>query len=335
MPLARSCTSVHPREGSRKSLRFQAILFLNRPQEFSHANGRKAGPWRNQLRALLFDVGHQERKAVAVLSALPGAGHFSAAIFYVTMGLLAGLVALGVRGEPPDGRVVVRALRDLPFGPILLITIALGALSLVVWRVLQAFWDIENKGRSFVGMCQRARYLISATFYLGIPIGVGRMLFGFHTPSGEQIAEEAASTVIKFPFGWSIVLGAGMGFLVAGGYYLYRTCRGNFERVFQCERMTERQRRLCFALGRFGCASRGAILLVIGYYLILAGWNVDPGQVEGQAGALYIIGSQPLGPVMLGIVALGLIALGFYSLAELRYGRDPREKVVRAIRQMA
>ena len=275
----------------------------------------------------------QQKNAVAVLGALPGAGHFSAAIFYVTMGLLAGLVALGLRGEPPDGRVVVRALRDLPFGPILLVTIALGALSLVVWRLLQAFWDIEGKGRSFFGWCQRARYLFSAAFYFTIPIGVARMFFGFHTPSGEQMAEQAASSVIRFPFGWSIVLGTGMGFLTVGGYYLYRTLRGNFERVFRCEQMTERQRKFCFALGRFGCGSRGVILLVIGYYLMVAGWNVDPRQVEGQAGALQIIASQPFGPIMLGIVALGLVALGLYSFAELCYGRDPRDKVVRAIQR--
>jgi hypothetical protein len=62
---------------------------------------------------------------------------------------------------------------------------------------------------------------------------------------------------------------------------------------------------------------------------------VDPRQVEGQAGALQIIASQPLGPMMLGVVALGLVALGLYSLAELRYGRDPREKVIRAVQRAA
>ena len=124
-----------------------------------------------------------------------------------------------------------------------------------------------------------------------------------------------------------------MGFLTAGAFYFYKTCRGNFEGVFRCEQMSERQRRFCFTLGRFGCASRSVILFVIGYYLILAGWNVDPRQVEGQAGALQIIGNQPLGPVMPGIVALGLVALGLYSLAELRYGRNPRDKVRRAIQR--
>ena len=266
-----------------------------------------------------------------MLSALPGAGHFSSAVLHVTMGLLAGLLALGFRGEAPDGRVVVRALRDLPFGPALLFAVSAGALCLVVWRLLQAFWDIEGKGRSFIGLCHRARFLFGAAVYSTIPIFIGRMLLGYPQRSGEQLAEEAASAIIGFPFGWSIVLGTGMGFLASGGFYIYKMFRGNFEGVFRCAEMTERQRKLCFALGRLGCAARGMIFLVIGYYLMVAGWNVDPRQVEGQAGALQIIAQQPFGPMMLGIVALGLIAFGAYSIAELRYGNDPREKVVRAL----
>lgn len=247
------------------------------------------------------------------------------------MGLLVGLVALGLRGETPDGRMVMRAIRDLPFGPILMIVTALGALCLVVWRLLQAFWDLEGKGHGIVGLCMRGRYLFSAAIYLSIPILVTRMLLGIQPRSGGQLAREAASAVIGFPFGWSIVLGTGMGFLISGGYYIYRMCRGNFEGVFYCDRMTKKQKRFCFALGRLGCAARAMIFLVVGYYLMVAGWNVDPRQVEGQAGALQIIGRQPLGPMMLGIVALGLIGFGIFSLAESRYGRIPRDRVTQAI----
>ena len=75
----------------------------------------------------------------------------------------------------------------------------------------------------------------------------------------------------------------------------------------------------------------GIIFLVIGYYLVLAGWNVDPQQVEGQAGALHIIAQQPLGPMMLGFISIGLVALGAFSFAELRYGRIPREKLARIV----
>lgn len=274
---------------------------------------------------------NDRKKAVAVLSALPGAGHLSAAVLYVTMGLLAGLVALGIRGETPDARLAVRALWEQPFGPALLLLVAFGSLALVLWRLLQAFCDLEGKGRSFFGWCKRLRYLASAAFYFGVPVCVARILFHVPTASGEQLAEEAASAVIRFPFGWSIVLGTGMGFSIAGAYYLYRMCRGNFEGIFHCEKMSDNQRKVYFMLGRLGCAARGIIFLVIGYYLMLAGWNVNPRQVEGQAGALHIIAQQPLGPIMLGFIALGLVALGAFSVAELRYGKIPKEKLARVM----
>jgi hypothetical protein len=273
----------------------------------------------------------EKKKAIAVISALPGVGHFSAAIINVTMGLLAGLVALGLRGETPDARMVMRALRELPFGPMLMIVTAAGAVCLAVWRILQAVWDLEGKGRGFIGLCQRGRYLFGAVFYLSVPILVTRMLFGLQPRSGGQLAREAASAVIGFPFGWSIVLGTGMGFLAAGCFYIYKMCRGNFEGVFYCDQMTEKQRKLCFAFGRLGCAARAMIFLVVGYYLMVAGWNVDPRQVEGQAGALQIIAQQPFGPMMLGVVALGLIGFGVFSLAESRYGRIPRDKVTQRV----
>lgn len=273
----------------------------------------------------------ERQKAITVISALPTAGYASAAVLYVTMGLLAGLVALGIRGEAPDARVAVRALWEQPFGPAFLAIVATGATCLVVWRLLQAIWDLEDKGKSFVGLCQRIRYVLSAIFYASVPICAARILFHVPTPSGEQLAEQAASTIIRFPFGWSIVFGTGIGFAVAGIYYFYRMCRGNFEGIFHCEKMTDIQRKIYFCMGRLGCAARGTIFLVIGYYLILAGWNVDPRQVEGQAGALQIIASQPLGPMMLGFIAVGLIALGAFSFAEVRYGRIPRERLHRVV----
>ncbi len=107
----------------------------------------------------------EREKAVAVISALPSAGHLSAAVLYVTMGLLAGLVALGIRGEAPDARVAIRALWEQPLGPALLIAVALGATCLVIWRLLQAIWDLEGQGRSLIGLCKRSRYLLSAALY--------------------------------------------------------------------------------------------------------------------------------------------------------------------------
>jgi hypothetical protein len=260
------------------------------------------------------------------IRALPGAAHVTVAVLYVTMGLLAALVAFGLRSEAPDIREAIRTLKEQPFGPALLVIIAVGSACLVFWRILQAIGDLEEKGRTILGLCHRARFLFGAAIYAGVPVFVCQILTGGPARSGEQLVEEAAGNMIRFPFGWTIIVASGLGFLAGGGYCLYRMMRGNFHAWFHCNEMSETQRQICFALGRLGYGARGIIFLVVGYFLTLAGWNLNPTQVEGQAGALQSIFRQPLGPAWLGMISLGLVAFGIFSLLAIRYGRVPEKK---------
>jgi len=278
-------------------------------------------------------VADSEKQKIAFIRALPGAGHLSAAVIYVTMGLLAGLAAIGFRGPTPDLRETMRAIREQPFGPIILLLIALGSISLVVWRLLQAFADLERKGTSFVGIFQRARFFVSGLFYGGMPFLVWRMFTGAPVRSGEQWAREAASHLILLPFGWTLLVGVGIGFLSYGGTCIYRMIRGNFHKWFHCERMTRFQQFTCFALGRIGYAARGSIFLIIGSFVVRAGWHLNPGEVSGQAGALHKILLQPYGPLLLGLVAVGLISFGLFSLATLRFGKVPVERAGQLIKE--
>lgn len=266
-----------------------------------------------------------------LIRALPGAGHFSVAVLYVTTGLLAALLAFGMRREAPDVRGVIRVLKEQPFGPALLFLVALGSICLVVWRLLQAFVDVEDKGRTLVGLFQRARYLFGACLYLGLPILIFRMFAGTSGRSGDQAARELVSRVIGIPFGWTLVVLVGLCLLGSGGYCAYQTIFGRFDRWFHCEEMSPLERTLCLVFGRLGYAGRGALLLVIGYFVINAGWNLNPRQVEGQAGAMHTIVRQPFGPVLLGIVAVGLISFGIFSLLASRYGKVPVQRVHEAL----
>src|SRR3569833_172773 len=96
--------------------------------------------------------------AVRWFRVVSGVGYLSFAVLYFTVGLLAGLVALGLRGETPDVRSALTALWREPFGPPMLLVIAIGSFCLVIWRLLQAFVDLEGKGTSVVGLIQRGRY---------------------------------------------------------------------------------------------------------------------------------------------------------------------------------
>jgi hypothetical protein len=85
--------------------------------------------------------------------------------------------------------------------------------------------------------------------------------------------------------------------------------------------MTQSERKIAIALGRFGMAARGVTFLVIGWFLIQAGLNHAPSKATGFGGAFLFLLAQPYGRWLLGIVALGFIALGIHSFACARWVR--------------
>ena len=63
---------------------------------------------------------------------------------------------------------------------------------------------------------------------------------------------------------------------------------------------------------RIGSSARGVILVVIGVFVILAAFTLDPHQVHGFGGALRELQAFPW---VLGVIALGLITYGVYEVA--------------------
>jgi hypothetical protein len=198
--------------------------------------------------------------------------------------------------------------------------------------LLQAIVDLEGKGRTLLGIVQRGRYLFGALIYLGLPIVIFKMFAGTPSPPGEQVARDIVSGIMRLPFGWTLVVAAGLCFLGTGVYCIFRSFRPNFAGWFFCEEMTVAQKKVCFTLGRLGYAARGMILIPMGYLIINAGWTLNPYQISGQAGAMHLIARQPFGPLLLGVVAVGLISFGIFSLIALRYGKVPVERVRQVMR---
>jgi hypothetical protein len=80
---------------------------------------------------------------------------------------------------------------------------------------------------------------------------------------------------------------------------------------------------------QFELATRGAVWLIIGWFLIKSAWMAKGGEVEGMAEALQWLRGSPYGSWLLGIVAAGLFAFGIYSLLEAAYRRIDTSSLVR------
>jgi hypothetical protein len=267
------------------------------------------------------------RSVVAAIATLPVVGHCSVAAVYVTLGLLAGLAALGLRHRNPDLRAALEAIKDQPLGPVFLALLIVCSLALAIWRGLQSIADLERKGRSLAGLAQRARLIGSAALQIGLCVLSGAILAGYPTVSGEQVARASASELVVWPLGWFVLFASGAVCAIVGGFYFYRAFTGQFHAWFRCQEMSPAWMSVCFALGRLGYAARGAILLLVGYFLVVAGYYVRPEQVTGFAGALDALFQQPLGRGVVTLIAGGLVAHGLFALASARFGAVPEERI--------
>ncbi len=60
---------------------------------------------------------------------------------------------------------------------------------------------------------------------------------------------------------------------------------------------------------------------MIGLFLGIAGWKLDPNEVKGVGEALDVLAQQPYGQWILLAVGLGLFCYGVFCLVQARYRR--------------
>ena len=105
-------------------------------------------------------------------------------VVYVVIGTLAARAAAGKGGGATDREGAVRAVDRVDDTGLLMIALALGLLAYVVWRLVQAFGDLEGKGKDAKGLAVRAGYAASGLAYLGL--AVTALGFGISRGSGSM-----------------------------------------------------------------------------------------------------------------------------------------------------
>jgi hypothetical protein len=123
------------------------------------------------------------------------------------------------------------------------------------------------------------------------------------------------------PYGRWVVGALGLAVMGAGGYQFYKAYAAKFEEHLRKPQMSEWARCWARRIGRAGLTARGVTFGVIGWFLVRAAMDVDPGEARGLAGALGTLARQDHGRWVLGLVAVGLTAYGLLSLVEARYRR--------------
>jgi hypothetical protein len=253
------------------------------------------------------------------LELLERLGYVVRGALYAVMGFLALKIALATPGgKATDLSGSLVWLIGNPLGKVVLVVTIVGLVAYAIWGFVRAIYDPLHRGRDAKGIMARLGFVTSAVSYLAIA------LFALHILAGQGAAspdttQKTVSTLLTNPLGGAITVVLGVVAMGIGIGQFIEAYRATFAGDLKTSNMSESERDIAVALGRFGMAARGVTFLVIGWFLIQAGLNHAPSKATGFGGAFLFLLAQPYGRWLLGIVALGFVALGLHSFACARW----------------
>ena len=92
-------------------------------------------------------------------------GYLARGIVYVLVGVLALMVALGLRGATEDKSGALATIAHSTPGKFLLVALAIGLAGYSLWGFVRAIFDPMRKGKSPKGLAERAGFIVSAVSY--------------------------------------------------------------------------------------------------------------------------------------------------------------------------
>ncbi|ACY16333.1 DUF1206 domain-containing protein [Haliangium ochraceum] len=255
----------------------------------------------------------------AWLERLARAGYTTKGVLYVIIGVLAVQVAIGAGGKLDGSKGAIRTIAESPFGRILLALTTIGLAGYVLWRIVQAVFDVEQKGDDAKGIATRVFLGLSGLLYAGLAVMAGQLAFGGGGGGGGDTKQAWTAEVLSAPLGAWLVGLFGAAVIGFGIYQGYKAYTAKFMKSYKTSAMSHTERRFAKRAGQFGLSARGVTFAIIGFFFIQAAIQHDPSEAKGLGAALTELAQQPYGPWLLGVVAAGLVAFGVYCFSKARY----------------
>jgi hypothetical protein len=229
-------------------------------------------------------------------------GLFAVGVVYVAMGIVTARVAfLGARDAEGGVPGALAFLLARPHGGQILGAVVAGLVGIAAAQFVEA-----ATGRR--GAFARLALAVNAFGYAMLALTAARLLLHLHREGSLEHA--GVAWLFGEPWGARALLVAG-GVVAAGGLVeTYQGVRGRLP--FRRALLPGWLARALSGIARFGLVARGVVLCAVGYFLIRAAQELDPGRIRTMGGTLRAFSQTVLGPAFLGIVAFGLAAYGVY-----------------------
>lgn len=241
-------------------------------------------------------------------------GYLARAVVYALIGYLA-LRAAWLGGYAEGAEEALEGLTDEEFGTPLLWAIAAGAFGFAAWGLLAASLDLDCRGRDARGIFARIDFAATGLLYAAIGVFIAQLAYVGATSGGDDSRERWTAWVLNLPSGGWIVVAIGIGFVAAGVWYGYKAAAEKYKERLRDTPLVERLDPVC----KFGWTAYGVVIVILGLFLIWAGWTLDPAHAGGIAEAFAAVRQALFGRLLLGLLAFGFIAFAVECLVEAVY----------------
>jgi hypothetical protein len=249
-------------------------------------------------------------------------GFAAKGVVYVIIGLLAALAPIGMSSGPTGQGGAARTILHQPLGWVMLGVIALGTFAFGLFQLMRAIENADNQPNDFKGIFLRIGNGFNALLQFGLALAAVGMIVGWQPPgSGNDDANARSWTawVMSFPFGRWVVAVIGVSMLIYGLCQIICALRGKLDERLRWTGASDATRKWLRGISCAGVAGRGAVLGLLGVFLISAAWHFNANEAHALGGALATLARQAYGPALLCTAALGLIAYGVYDFVLARY----------------
>jgi len=227
-------------------------------------------------------------------------------LLWLTVGILAGNIALGGHDQA-DKNGALSALKEQPFGKVLLVVVAAAFAAHAGFRVLEG---AVGKSEWY----KRAWQFSRAVIYLFLAGSTVKLLMS--GPKKENASKPTAK-VLEWPGGQWLVAAVGAAIVITGLVMAVRGVRQDF--TDKLDMPGGEMRTVVERVGMAGLVGRGLVYSLVGYFLVQAAVSFDPKKAKGLDASLKTLAAQPYGEVLLWAAVACLLSFAAWSFLEARY----------------
>ncbi len=248
------------------------------------------------------------------------AGWAAKAIVYVALAWLVLQLAVGGSSRKASTQGALHYIAASTHGRVVMIVLGLGLLAFAAGRVLEATLlatkttDVKDK--------VTAAFL--ALLYTSVAVsafGIAGLAGGSASGSGGSSPRRGTSLLLGMPGGRFVVGAVGLTVVGFGLWSAYKGISKRFLGTLRTSEMSAAARRWATRIGVTAYLTKGAVFVLLGWFLVKAALAYDAQRARGLDGALREVSRTGWGPAVLTTVAVGLLAYGVFCGMQSRYRR--------------